>query len=150
SGPDGTVVVPDTINGYPVSSIGDYAFQPLTIPSFGITNVVIGNNVKSIGEGAFADCSGLSNINIPASVTSLGQLAFIGSGLIAVSIHANVTNIGFAAFAVCNALTNISVDGPASIYSSAGGVLFDKMQTMLIQAPGGLSGDYEIPDTATN
>lgn len=36
------------------------------------------NSVTSIGDGAFADCSGLTSITIPDSVTSIGKRAFSG------------------------------------------------------------------------
>ena len=40
-------------------------------------------NVTSIGNGAFRDCTGLTDIKIPASVASIGEGAFSGcTGLI--------------------------------------------------------------------
>ena len=42
----------------------------------GLTSVVIGNSVTSIGESAFYWCSGLTSIEIPNSVTSIGNFAF--------------------------------------------------------------------------
>jgi hypothetical protein len=42
---------------------------------FNLTNVVIGNSVTSIGQGAF-EFSGLTSVTIPASVTSIGYNAF--------------------------------------------------------------------------
>ena len=40
-------------------------------------NTVIPNSVTSIGDGAFAGCSGLTRITIPNSVTSIGYWAFV-------------------------------------------------------------------------
>ena len=42
----------------------------------GLTSVTIPNSVTSIGEKAFRDCSGLTSITIPNSVTSIGDYAF--------------------------------------------------------------------------
>ena len=48
----------------------------------GLTSVTIPNSVTSIGSYAFAYCSGLTSVTIPNSVTSIGSYAFDGcSGL---------------------------------------------------------------------
>ena len=57
---------------YSVTSIGDGAFYDCS----GLTEVIIGNNVTSIGNGAFSFCTGLTSVTIPNSVTSLGEMAF--------------------------------------------------------------------------
>jgi len=61
------VIIPATINGYPVTSIGNGAFL-----YSGIQSVTIGTNVTSIGMDAFYYCNLLSNVTIPNSVTSIG------------------------------------------------------------------------------
>ena len=86
-----------------VTSIGDYAFNDcssltsVTINSdaivsksysddstisdiFGsqVTEYIIGDDVKGIGEYAFNDCSSLTSITIPNSITSIGEEAFWG------------------------------------------------------------------------
>ena len=62
--------------------------------------------LTSIGERAFKDCSGLTSMEIPASVTSIGRSAFSGcSGLTSVEIPASVTSIGEHAFSGCSGLT---------------------------------------------
>lgn len=47
----------------------------------GLTSVIIGNGVTSIGSCAFEDCSSLTSIIIPESVTSIGDEAFLGCKL---------------------------------------------------------------------
>jgi hypothetical protein len=57
---------------------GGYAFYNCT----GLTSVTIPNSVTSIEEGAFDGCTGLNSIVISNSVTSIGNNAFSGcSGL---------------------------------------------------------------------
>ena len=51
----GELVIPDTIEGNPVTTIGTFAFRFCT----GLTNITIPDSVTSIGEGAFFGCSGL-------------------------------------------------------------------------------------------
>jgi hypothetical protein len=111
----------------------------------------IPSSVTSIGEGAFAGCSGLTSVTIPASVTSIGGGAFQScTSLTSVTIPASVTSIGSGAFSGCTSLTAIEVDAGNPNYSSAGGVLYDKSLTTLIQCPGGKTGSFTIPASVTS
>ena len=66
--------------------------------------------MTSIGNGTFADCSGLTSITIPNSVTSIGSDAFNGcSGLTSVTIGNSVTSIGGGAFYRCSGLTSMTI-----------------------------------------
>ncbi len=143
TGPGGAVVIPNTTNGYPVTSIGVSAFYN----NNSLTSVTIGTNVTSIGDSAFQGCSSLTSVTIPDSVTSIGDQAFYISGLTSVAIPASVTSIVDFAFDACSSLTNITVDASNPDYSSLGGVLFDKAQLTLIQFPGGLGPSYTIPNS---
>ncbi|EKT3957560.1 leucine-rich repeat domain-containing protein, partial [Flavobacterium psychrophilum] len=54
----------------------------------GLTSVTIPNSVTTIGDEAFADCSGLTSVTIPNSVTAIGENAFAGcSSLRTVNCH---------------------------------------------------------------
>ena len=82
----------------------------------GCKKTIIPNSVTSIGEIAFLGCSGLTTIEIPNSVTSIGQQAFeYCSGLTSTVISNSVTTIGRFAFDGCGNLT--SVDIPNSVTS---------------------------------
>ncbi len=77
-------------------------------------NYTIPNSVTSIGQGAFFDCSTLTNVTIPNSVTSIGIQAFDAcSSLTSVTIPSSVTSIGFEAFRACTSLTNVFFQGNA-------------------------------------
>jgi hypothetical protein len=156
--------------GNSVTSIGSYAFYDcagvtsVTIPncvkSFGVhafdhcnglTNLLIGNSVTSICDSAFIECWSLTTVTIPDSVTSIGPSAFADCrALQSVTIGNSVTNIGGEALDDCIVLTNIAVNVANPMYVSAGGVLFDKTLSTLIQYPGGLAGSYAIPDSVTS
>ena len=112
----GTIKIPETVtfknSNYSVTSIGDRAFAGCT----GLTAVNIPNSVTSIEFGAFEDCSGLTSVTIPNSVTSIGDYAFYNcSGLTAVTIGNSVTSIGNNAFKGCSGLTSVTI--PNSVTS---------------------------------
>ena len=73
--------------------------------------------VKSIGEGAFYECAGLTAVSIPEGVTSIGGLAFsYCTGLTSMTIPAGVTRIEDNAFSYCSELTSVAIpEGVTSI-----------------------------------
>ena len=95
-----------------MTSIGNRAFYECS----GLTSVTIPNSVTSIGVGAFQECSGLTSVTIPNSVTSIEVGAFSGcSGLTSLTIPNSVTSIGIDAFYGCSSLTSVTI--PNSVTS---------------------------------
>ena len=97
--------------------IADNAFSNCT----GLTSVTIPDSVTSIGGYAFSHCTSLTSITIPDSVTSIDHDAFSGcTGLTNVTIGNSVTRIGYSAFYGCTSLTSITIpDSVTSIGNSA-------------------------------
>jgi hypothetical protein len=67
-GRGGSVAIPDTINGLPVTTIGASAFYSCT----GLTSVTIPNSVTSIGDGAFGNCTSLTALHFGGNAPTLG------------------------------------------------------------------------------
>ena len=64
-----------------------------------LERVVLGSNVKSIGNNAFSGCTNLTSITIPESVTEIGDRAFENcTNLLGLQIPANIEKIGDDAF----------------------------------------------------
>ena len=139
-----TLAIPETIEGNPVTAIGDVAFGLpednngqlvcVTIPdsvtsigrsafveNYNLKSVIIGNGVRSIGASAFAYCYGLENVQIGNNVTTLGRSAFWYCGLKSIIIPDSVKSIGIQAFGDCG-LESITIpDGVTSIGDAAFG-----------------------------
>lgn len=136
--------IENVIIGNQVTSIGDYAFA--AFPN--LTSAVIGSGVLVLGDGAFTECAGLTGIRIPNGVTTIGAIAFDAcSSLAEISIPGSVETIGNFAFGVCGSLQNINVNEQNVFYCDADGVLMTKNMEEVIQYPSGKEQtDYELPN----
>ena len=87
----------------------------------GLSKYTIQNSVTSIGDIAFLGCRSLTSITIPDGVTSIGESAFSDcSSLTSITIPDSVTSIGERAFSYCRSLTSITIpDGVTSIEKQA-------------------------------
>ena len=91
-----------------------------------LTTVLLPNTLTAI---AFSGCSSLTEINLPASLTSIGESAFYDcSSLTEIHLPANLTSIGERAFWSCSSLTEIHL--PASL-TSIGGYAFDQCTSLM-------------------
>ena len=73
-----------------------------------LTSVILGNGIRSIGDGAFEWCSSLTSVTIPDSVTSIGSSAFQGcTSLTSITIPDSVTSIGRWIFYDCISLKEV-------------------------------------------
>ena len=89
-----------------VTSIGNGAFRNCS----NLTCITLPNGVTSIGYEAFYGCTGLTSVTIPNGVTSIGEYAFNGcTGLTSVTIPEGVTSIDWSVFRGCTALANITI-----------------------------------------
>ena len=116
-----------------------------------LTSITIPDSVTSIGTSAFWGCSSLTNITIPDSVISIEDSAFYDcSSLASITIPNSVTSIGKSAFWGCSSLTNINVSENNANYSSLDGILYNKAKTQIIHVPHAIQGAVMIPDGVTS
>ncbi len=115
----GSLTIPSTYNGKPVTAIGDDAFSNCT----SLTSITIPDGVTSIGYGAFSGCTNLTNINIPEGITCINAAMFYGcSSLTSITIPNSVVTIYTGAFSNCTGLTSVTI--PDSVTSIGVGAFF--------------------------
>lgn len=109
----GSVVIPETVTynnvTYPVTAIGDYAFQECNL----LTSIQIPNSITTIGDHAFWTCEGLSSVVIPKSVKTISRYAFhYCQNLTDVTLY-NTSNLGKNCFSTTNIkkLTLLGIEG---------------------------------------
>ncbi len=106
------VTIPSTIDGYPVTNIGDWAFSNCE----SLTSIRMSDSVTSMGYGVFRACKRLTSITIPNGVTSIEYATFQScSSLTSITIPNGVTSIGEYAFSGCNSLTSITIPDGVTI-----------------------------------
>ena len=124
SGEGGNVVIPSTLGGYTVTSIGGSAFSYSDI----LTGIVIPASVTNIDKYAIYACSNLTSIEVDDNNTAfhsvdgvlfdknVSTLILCPNGREGIySIPAGVTSIGDNAFDLCHGLTGITI--PDSVTS---------------------------------
>ena len=150
-----SVTIPSSVTGFGGGAFDDTPWleEQLTLSPYLVVNhvviasnpetcagdLVLPDNVTSIGVGAFGFCTSLTSVTIPDSVTCIGDSAFYNcDSLTSVKIPDSVTNIGDFAFYNCDSLTSVTIlDGVTSI----GGYAFSGCSSLT---------SVIIPDSVTN
>ena len=109
-GAGGTVEIPATLGGYPVTGIQMQAFIKCT----SLKSVLMPESMTWIGDSAFAGCTGLEQVEISQNLTAIGSKSFYScNGLTSVVVPDKVTIIESLAFFGCLNLESITI--PASV-----------------------------------
>lgn len=104
------ITIPESINygshSLMVVGVDDEAFKDCT----SLTTVNLPKTITSIGPNAFGGCNSLTTINLPEIITIIGEGAFSGcSSITNVNLPKSVTSIGSSAFSGCTSLTDIDL-----------------------------------------
>lgn len=110
------------------ADFGNPTLSPFYTYRNNIASFTFGENITHIPAYLCYEMNNLSKIDIPASVTSVGE----------------------GAFAFCGRLTEINAATGSPLYTSIDGVLFNKEKTALIIYPAGkTAASYAVPNTVT-
>ncbi len=144
-GSDKDVKVPKTLRGKKVVGIDSKAFSGRDI-----TSVVIGGNVKTIGENVFQNCKNLQSVDLGASVEKIGTMSFADcTALTEVKFSPVLKEIGYMLFRNNTKLTDINLNGNAN-FKVVDGVIYNSDMTVIYETL--LSADlssYSLPKTIT-
>ncbi len=155
-----TIVIPSSITRgltYNVVGAGYWAFYGCE----NLTSIDLGS-ITYIGEQAFRDCVSLSSIELPESLTNIGDYAFSGcSGLTGeLVIPDNVVTLGNDAFTGCSELTAVVIGSGVETIGDSAFQFCDNLMSVTfgenVVSIGGtafastaLEGDLVIPDKVT-
>ena len=88
------LVIPTTIEGVPVTSIGEKCFEDATW----IKKLVLPEALDTISYRAFYGCANLHEMNIPASLTHISGWAFAHTGFTDIVFPETFENLDYGAF----------------------------------------------------
>ncbi|MBQ8011278.1 MAG: DUF4434 domain-containing protein [Oscillospiraceae bacterium] len=161
------LVIPDTIEGVPVTVIDWYAFENCKY----LRSVTLPDTITHISRFAFVHCISLEQINMPASLYAIEQSAFLDcpklkglrlpdslaiieerafsecDSLTEITIPASCTQVGDAAFFGCDSLSEITVSGDSAVFGTRSmGYAYDSgyvlQEGFVIDAQGGTAVRY--------
>ncbi len=144
----GEVILPDIIDGLPVTVIGKQAFRSCSK----ITSLTLPSSTKAIEMQAFSYCSSLESISLNEGLEALSTFVFESCSKLAnVHIPASLTDIPQRAFQDCSVEQFTVSANNANYTADSYGVLYSKDMTKLIQYPtANEMTSYTIPNGITD
>ena len=119
--------IPNTIDGCPVTKIGNNAYQE----AYDLSGVIIPDNVTSIGASAFNGCYNLKSVSLGNNLTTIGEAAFTGTKISTISFPTSLTTIGTHAFSGIDTLTSVRIPRNAEVQDYA----FQSCQNLVVVVP---------------
>ncbi|MBQ6675225.1 MAG: leucine-rich repeat protein [Ruminococcus sp.] len=112
NGSNSDLVIPDTLDGHPVTWIKDWVFSGRSE----IKTLVLGKNMEEICQGAFHDCPNLKSVTFNSSLKDIRENAFkFCTSLKTVNIPKSVDLVDSCAFWGCSSLESVTFNSSPSI-----------------------------------
>ncbi len=83
------IVIPDTLSGHKVVSIGSSAFEKCK----SLTEVTMPSSILSIGHYVFSECKSLEKVELSSKLEEMGSAIFEGTGISSITIPKTVTTM---------------------------------------------------------
>ncbi len=123
------------IVGSNVKIIGNGSFENCTK----LKEIIFEEGVETIGENAFKGCESLKAVNLPESLKTLGRYSFSGCTAAETAyMGAGLSKIGTSPLAYCSSLKSITVSEQNRYYTDLDGVVYNKDKNVLVQCPLGI------------
>lgn len=111
TGEEKKIIVPETIEGIPVTVIEEYAFFYTDVKK-----LILPESIKVLKEHAIADCEKLESIVLPKNLIKIEKAAFAGcTKLKSIKLPSGLTEIPGSTFSGCTALKKIVI--PTNVVS---------------------------------
>jgi len=126
TGTETALIIPDTLGGYPVTSIGRNAFKYGSLVTLLLPDTVtyidnyafkycsdlcvvsFSDNLLGVGNEAFYGCTSLSELAFPEGMTTIAEYAFYGcTGLSSLSFPSSMRYIHDYAFSGCSGVRSV-------------------------------------------
>ena len=122
TGNESTVTIPKTLGGKRVYIIDFGAFYQNT----SIKKLIIPDNtVGYISNGAFADCTNLSEVTLVNCVKNISYYAFQHTAITSIKLPASLEAIFNTAFFECEKLTSITIDSKNEHFKVIDNVIYE-------------------------
>ena len=138
NGEETNVVVPDTIEGLPVTTVGEYFIRDGNNLNRTVESVILPDSITKICDYAFYGCLNMKTVNIPDSVTEIGENAFcLCEKLESINIPDGITVIREETFSCCKSLEIVCIPETVTEIGERAFSSCEKLKTV------------NIPDTIT-
>ena len=125
-----------------------------------LENIILGDNISSVGSYTFSDCTSLESITVAANNENYSsqdgilynkaktEFIFIPKAIKGnITIPISISSIDKNTFSNCSKLESITVDADNENYSSQDGILYNKAKTEFIFIPKAIKGNVTIPQS---
>ena len=140
----------DDLSAWCKISFGDNPLSKarhLYVNNVEIENMVIPNDIETIGEKTFIHYNALKSVEISNSVKNIGDYAFAYCGnLESVIIPNSVSRMGECIFINCNNLTSITIENEIPPYVIENNTFYDVCSHVTLYVPAGSKAAYEAAD----
>ncbi len=111
--------------GSKLETLGQYAFQNCTA----LTDITLPDTITEIPAYAFDGCTALKKFTLPSAVKTIGSGAFQSCGLTAISLPKGLETIEYAAFRKCENLTKLVLPESLTTFGrdAAGGTAVEEL-----------------------
>ncbi|MBE6813037.1 MAG: hypothetical protein E7523_09165 [Ruminococcaceae bacterium] len=139
--PTDCMILPDTLNNFPVTILGENAFAESKIEK-----LICNESLECIERRAFY-LSDISEIKLNEGLMQLGDECFYASEVERIDLPDSIQKLSGATFAGAGYLKGIYVSNKNQFYAHDDGVLFTKNKKTLIAFPMAYDAEsYSVPD----